>query len=149
MRLEKGDRAWGADLTTERTPLEAGLDALVKVDGREFIGREAMLARVGDASWTMVLLEIDDDAERLPFYAHALMQAGWPVGIVTSGAHGFRTGKTIALGYLRPGVSAEGLTVSLLGKEQAARELQEAPYDPGNLRLRGVHAAEPVAFTPA
>jgi dimethylglycine dehydrogenase len=148
MRLEKGYRAWGADLTTERTPLEAGLEALVKVDGREFIGREAMLARIGVGSWRMVLLEIDD-AERLPFYAHALMQAGRPVGIVTSGAHGFRTGKTIALGYLRPGVSAEGLTVSLLGKELAARELQEAPYDPGNLRLRGVHAAEPVAFTPA
>jgi dimethylglycine dehydrogenase len=147
MRLEKGYRAWGADLTTERTPLEAGLEALVKADGREFIGREAMLARIGVGSWRMVLLEIDD--ERLPFYAHAVMQAGRPVGIVTSGAHGFRTGKTIALAYLRPGVSAEGLTVSLLGKELAARELKEAAYDPGNLRLRGLHAAEPVAFTPA
>ena len=44
MRLEKGYRAWGADLTTERTPLEAGLDALVKTDGRAFVGRDAMLA---------------------------------------------------------------------------------------------------------
>ncbi|TPL07155.1 FAD-dependent oxidoreductase [Mesorhizobium sp. B2-4-14] len=147
MRLEKGYRAWGADLTTERTPLEAGLDALVKTEGRDFIGREAMLARVGDSAWTMVLLEIDDDAERLPFYAHAVLQAGRPVGIVTSGAHGFRTGKTIALAYLRPGVSAEGLSVSILGKELAARELREAPHDPGNLRPRGVHAAQPVAFT--
>ncbi|TPK92511.1 FAD-dependent oxidoreductase [Mesorhizobium sp. B2-4-17] len=147
MRLEKGYRAWGADLTTERTPLEAGLDALVKTEGRDFIGREAMLARVGDSTWTMVLLEIDDDAERLPFYAHAVLQAGRPVGIVTSGAHGFRTGKTIALAYLRPGVSAEGLSVSILGKELAARELRETPYDPGNLRPRGVHAAQPVAFT--
>ncbi|MET3581938.1 dimethylglycine dehydrogenase [Mesorhizobium robiniae] len=149
MRLEKGYRAWGADLTTERTPIEAGLGALVKADGRAFVGREALLERIGKGSWTMALLDIDDDGERLPFYAHAVMQAGRPVGIVTSGAHGFRTGKTLALAYLRPGISPEGLTVSILGKELVARELREAAYDPGNLRLRGVHAAEPVAFTPA
>ena len=149
MRLEKGYRGWGADLTTERTPLEAGLDDLVKTEGRAFVGREAMLARVGDSAWKMVLLEIDDDGQRLPFYAHAVMQADRPVGIVTSGAHGFRIGKTIALAYLRPGVSVEGLTVSILGKEFPARELSEPPYDPGNLRVRGLRADEPVALTPA
>jgi dimethylglycine dehydrogenase len=149
MRLEKGYRAWGADLTTERTPLEAGLDALVKTDGRAFIGREAMLERVGDGSWKMVLLGIDDDGERLPFYAHAVMQADRSVGVVTSGANGFRTGKILALAYLRPGVLAEALTVSILGKELTAQALREVPYDPGNLRLSGRHAGEPVAFTPA
>ena len=44
LRLEKGYRAWGADLTTERTPLEAGLDHLVRTEGREFPGREALLS---------------------------------------------------------------------------------------------------------
>jgi dimethylglycine dehydrogenase len=39
MRLEKGYRAWGADLTSERTPLEAGLDFLVKCEGRDFVRR--------------------------------------------------------------------------------------------------------------
>ena len=43
-RLEKGYRAWGVDLTTERTPLEAGLDHLVRTEGREFPGREALLS---------------------------------------------------------------------------------------------------------
>lgn len=108
-----------------------------------------MLARAGEGAWTMALLEIDDDVERLPFYAHAVMQAGRPVGIVTSGAYGFRTGKTIALAYLKPGVMADNITVSILGKELVARELQEAPYDPGNLRLRGLHAADPLTLTPA
>ncbi len=149
MRLEKGYRGWGADLTTERTPLEAGLNALVKTQGRTFIGREAMLARIGDGSWSMVLLEIKDDGERLPFYAHAVVQAGRPVGIVTSGARGFRTEKTLALAYLRPGVSTQGMVVSILGQEFSARALHEAPYDPGNLRLRGLQPAERPAFTPA
>ncbi|TPK50708.1 MULTISPECIES: FAD-dependent oxidoreductase [unclassified Mesorhizobium] len=149
MRLEKGYRAWGADLTTERTPLEAGLGALVKTDNRTFVGREAMLERIGESAWSMLLLEIDDDGERLPFYAHAVMQAGRPVGVVTSGSHGFRTGKTVALAYLRPGVAAEGLTVSILGRELTARELKKAPYDPDNLRLRGLQADAPAAFMPA
>ena len=45
MRLETGYRAWGADLTTERTPIEAGLDRFVRTEGRAFTGREALLAR--------------------------------------------------------------------------------------------------------
>jgi dimethylglycine dehydrogenase len=108
-----------------------------------------MLARIGESSWSMLLLEIDDDGERLPFYAHAVMQAGRPVGIVTSGSNGFRTGKTVALAYLRPGVAAESLTVSILGKELTARELKRAPYDPDNLWLRGLQADAPAAFMPA
>ena len=65
MRLEKGYRGWGMDLTTERSPLETGLSYLVKYEGRSFIGREAMLKR--QPGWDMVLLEIDTDGavERL------------------------------------------------------------------------------------
>ena len=146
LRLEKGYRAWGADLTTERTPLEAGLDALVKTDGRRFVGREAMLARTEGDCWRMALLEIEDDGERLPFSNHAVTQAGSPVGVVTSGGYGFRTTKPLALAYLRPGVADEGLAVSILGRELRARALAQAPYDPGNLRPRGV---QQTSFVPA
>lgn len=145
MRMEKGYRGWGVDLTTERTPLEAGLHSLVKTDGRSFIGRDAMLERVGDGAWRMALLEVEDDGERLPFYAHAVNQDGHPVGIVTSGARGFRTEKTLALAYMRPGISSEELSVSILGKELAARELEAPPYDAGNLRLRGMPEGAPTA----
>jgi dimethylglycine dehydrogenase len=137
MRLEKGYRAWGVDLTTERTPLEAGLDTLVKTDGRSFVGRDSMLERAGGGAWRMALLEIEPDPDRLPFYNHALIQAGRPVGIVTSAAYGFRTEKTLALAYVRPSVEGEALAVTVLGKELPARELGEVPYDAGNARLRG------------
>ena len=36
MRLEKGYRAWGSDLTTERDLLETGLEAFCKTEGRDF-----------------------------------------------------------------------------------------------------------------
>ncbi|MFE0018044.1 FAD-dependent oxidoreductase [Mesorhizobium sp. NPDC059054] len=145
MRLEKGYRGWGADLTTERTPLEAGLSALVKTDGRSFIGREAMLERQKARPWRMALLEIEDDGERLPFYSHAVLREGRPVGVITSGGYGFRTNKVLALAYLKPGIAGREFDISILGKELAALELEEAPYDPRNLRLRGLDHLQPAA----
>ncbi len=125
MRLEKGYPAWGADLTTERSPLEAGLGAFV----RESVG----LMRKDP--WRLVLLEIVP-GEVDPFYAHTVWQNGRAVGIVTSGAHGHRTGKTLSFAYLRDPEARDGLTVSLLGEHRAAVILDEIPYDPENLRLR-------------
>jgi dimethylglycine dehydrogenase len=93
----------------------------------------------------MALLEIEDDGERLPFYSHAVLQDGRPVGVITSGGYGFRTNKVLALAYLRPGVPEREFGVSILGKELAARELLEAPYDPRNLRLRGLEHLQPAA----
>ena len=133
MRLEKGYRAWGADLTTERTPLETGLDSFVKTEGRSFTGRDAMLAKA--QPWTMVLLDIDtSDVD--PFYAHAVFARGQPVGIVTSGAFGHRTKKTLALAFLREPGMREGLQVKILGNMRAARILDVPPYDPTNERLK-------------
>src|SRR3712207_8442348 len=45
MRLEKGYRLWGTDMTTEHDPYEAGLGFAVKLDKGEFVGREALLGR--------------------------------------------------------------------------------------------------------
>ena len=135
MRLEKGYRGWGADLTTERTPLESGLGYLVQPEAREFIGRGAMLARQTDAAWDMVLLEIEP-GEVDPFYAHPVLQGAKEVGVVTSGAYGHRTGKVLALAYLRDRTARDGLSISILGQPRAARILSRPPYDPGNEKLK-------------
>jgi dimethylglycine dehydrogenase len=135
MRLEKGYRAWGMDLTTERTPLEAGLGALVRAEGRNFAGREAMLARV--EPWSMVLLELDAPDNIEAFSAHTLLHGDAPVGIITSAAFGHRTGKRLALAYLRPRASGSEFTALVLGERVPARVLDAPPYDPGNRLLRG------------
>jgi 4-methylaminobutanoate oxidase (formaldehyde-forming) len=44
LRLEKGYRVWGADITPDDTPYEGGLGFAVKLDKGEFIGREALLS---------------------------------------------------------------------------------------------------------
>ena len=122
MRLEMGYRAWGADLTTERTPLEAGLGHLVKTEGRGFIGREALLERSqADIHWSMELLEFDDP-EFDPFYLHTIFRDEQPVGMATSGAYGHRLQKAIGLAYFRMPVTREDeLTVEILGRHSKAR----------------------------
>ena len=45
LRLEKGYRVWGADITPEESPFEAGLGFAVKLDKEAFVGRDALLAR--------------------------------------------------------------------------------------------------------
>lgn len=139
MRLEKGIAAWGADLTTERTALEAGLDAFVHPEGRQFTGRDAMLARQDDSPWQLVLLEVETDHDDPvdPFHAHAVHQGDRIVGIVTSGAFGHRTGMALALAYLREPAARSGLSVNILGRLHPAEILDQPPYDPDNLRPRG------------
>ena len=66
----------------------------------------------------------------------SLLRRGKPVGIVTSGAHGHRTGKTLALAYLRDPAARDHLEVAILGRRRAARILGQAPFDPTNSRLK-------------
>lgn len=137
MRLEKGYRAWGSDLTSERTPAESGMGAMIKTDGRAFRGKEKLMQRMQDsARWDMVLLEIETLGFD-PFYAHPVLQGERVVGIVTSAAHGHRTGKTLALAYLRDPGARHGLGVEILGRVCGAQVLERPPYDPDNSRLKG------------
>ena len=145
MRLEKAYRAWGMDLTTERTPLEAGLGALVRTKGRDFIGREALLALADSKdAWRMALLELTETDGRDPFHMHTVFAGDRPVGIVTSGAWGHRVDRALGLAYLTP-AAPEGadLAVEIIGHRSPARALDAAPYDAENRLLRD--DAEPEA----
>lgn len=136
MRLEKGYRGWGADLTTERSPAEAGLGLFVKTEGRAFMGRDALIDRMQSPDrWEMVLLDIKS-GDLDPFYAHAVYADGAPVGVVTSAAHGHRTGINLGLAYLRKRGCREGLTVNILGRHFDATVLEKPPFDAENTRLR-------------
>lgn len=134
MRLEKGYRAWGMDLTTERTPGEAGLGGFVKNNARDVVGlAEARKRDRGDDRWRMVLLEVLGEGPD-PFYSHPVFRGAEAVGIVTSAAHGHRTGMTLALAYLRDGArhSNANLSMEILGTRRSVRVLKQPPFDPEN-----------------
>ena len=137
MRLEKGYPAWGMDLSTERSPIEAGLERLVKLERREFVGRDAIANRPVDMS--LKLLEITGKG-RDPFALHPVFSDGQVCGLVTSGGCGHRTGKKLAFAYLKTNQFASGadLSVEICGEVSAAKILDLPPYDPQNLKLKQV-----------
>jgi dimethylglycine dehydrogenase len=86
----------------------------------------------------MVLLKLDDDHVSMPFYNHTVWQEGKPVGVVTSGGFGARTGSILALAYLTPDAKEGPMEVKVIDRVLAARILDEPPYDPQNKRMRGL-----------
>jgi len=142
MRLEKGYRGFGVDLTTERTPLEAGLGHLVRAEDRNFIGKDAMMRKAESGQkWRMKLFEVESGQGCIdPFYLHPVMQDGVAVGTVTSGAFGHRTGKSLALAYLTESasLSENGFGIEILGVNHQAKILSVPPYDPKNLKMNTV-----------
>ena len=86
----------------------------------------------------MVLLALDGD-EPDPYYGHSVYRGERPVGIVTSGAFGHRTGLALALAYLGDGADPDDtrLEVEILGERRVASVLRRAPYDPDGERTAG------------
>ncbi|MBW8636040.1 FAD-dependent oxidoreductase [Hoeflea sp. WL0058] len=139
MRIEKGFRSWKQDLSTEFSPLASGLQRFVDLDKPSFVGRDALVREQENGSplhFVMMELEPGDGAEApggAPVYSGSR-----PVGLVTSGGYGHRTGKSLALGYVPPKFNAAGceLEIGVFGERRPARVLAEAPFDPDNLRPR-------------
>jgi dimethylglycine dehydrogenase len=137
LRMEKAYAGWGAELTNEITPVEAGLDRFVKLD-HDFVGRAAVAAaKERGVATHLVYLEVgatdSDAAGGEPVFAD-----GKAIGVTTSGGHGHATGKSLAFAYVNPGFEAPGtkLEVELIGDRRPATVLAEPVYDPENARLR-------------
>jgi glycine cleavage system aminomethyltransferase T/glycine/D-amino acid oxidase-like deaminating enzyme len=140
LRLEKGYRSWGADMTYEHDPYEAGLGFAVKPDkvaNGEFIGREALLTRRENVRRLLTCLTLDGpDAFVLgkePVYA-----GDRAVGYVTSAAYGYTIGKGIAYAWLPSELSEPGteLQIGYFDRRITAVVSTEPLVDPGMHRLR-------------
>jgi dimethylglycine dehydrogenase len=137
LRLEKAYPGWGAELTNEVTPVEAGLDRFVDLD-HEFVGRAAVeAARQRGAATHRVYLAVEatdsDVAGGEPLFVD-----GAVIGVTTSGGYGHSTGRSLAFAYMDHGFETAGtrLEVELLGDRRPATVLAAPVYDPGNERPR-------------
>jgi dimethylglycine dehydrogenase len=138
MRLEKAYRAWGTELTAETNPYDAGLDRLVKIEGRDFIGKAAMEAvRAKGPQWRFAILKVDAPDADAPTNA-PIFRNGSHAGVVSSGGYGHTVGTSIALAFLKPGHEASGtaLEIEILGERRKALVVAEPLYDPANKRPR-------------
>ncbi|WP_305783188.1 GcvT family protein [Symbioplanes lichenis] len=109
LRLEKGYRAWGADMTTEHDPYEAGLGFAVRPDKGDFPGRAALLAKPPPAR-CLVPLVLADRAV-VPLGGEPVYAGGTAVGHVTSGAYGHTVGAPIAYAWVPAALATPGTAV--------------------------------------
>jgi 4-methylaminobutanoate oxidase (formaldehyde-forming) len=144
LRLEKGYRAWGADIGPDHTPLEAGLGWAVKL-GRDipFLGRQALLAQRQEGVKKRLACFTVDDPDTVLLGRETIYRDGQPVGWLTSGGFGYSVGKNIGYGYVRNpnGVDTAFLTAGTYELEVAAERLPcqlrlAALYDPQGTRVR-------------
>jgi glycine cleavage system aminomethyltransferase T/glycine/D-amino acid oxidase-like deaminating enzyme len=138
LRLEKGYRSFGADMTFEHDPYEAGLGFAVKLDKGDFIGREALLRRKDAQTRTLTCLTIDDPTDVVTGKEPVFVD-GRAVGYVTSAAYGYTIGKGIAYAWLptefaTPGQEAE---IGYFDRRVSAVVTAEPLFDPKMTRLRG------------
>ncbi|MDQ3121329.1 MAG: hypothetical protein M3Q59_02190, partial [Actinomycetota bacterium] len=135
LRLEKGYRVWGTDITPEVRPHEAGLDFAVKLDKGEFIGREAIAKPKNSGERLRCLTLADPRAVALG--SEPVRVSGALAGRVTSGGYGYTVEKSIAYAYL-PGELETGteVDVEIFGERVAGRIAEEPLFDPKGERIR-------------
>jgi glycine cleavage system aminomethyltransferase T/glycine/D-amino acid oxidase-like deaminating enzyme len=135
LRLEKGYRYFGADLTAGDNPLEAGLDFCVAWD-KDFTGRAALEGKTPERRLRTLL--VGNERYATVYGGEAIHAEGAVVGRVRSAGYGFTVGRNVALGYV-PAELEEGIKVGIevFGEVLPAEIARDVLYDPENARVRG------------
>ena len=139
LRMEKAYRGWGAELTGEISLVEAGMDRFVNLNKKSnFIGSEILREKLqSGVVIKIVYLELDvSDADARgnePVYHNNKI-----VGVVTSGAYGFRVNKSFAFAYVQAELAKDEteLVVEIQGQKRKAKILNEPAYDHQNKKLK-------------
>jgi len=145
LRMEKGYRSWGHDISGGDTPLEAGLGFAVAWDKPGgFTGREALL-RQREAGLARRLVHFAlADPGALAYHDEPVYRDGVLVGQLTSAAYGHTLGRAVALGYVTapaPGTGRSWFTsgtyeVEIACERVAAQASLRPFYDPASARPR-------------
>jgi glycine cleavage system T protein len=135
LRLEKGYRVWGADITPDDTPYEAGLGFAVKLDKGDFIGRDALSGATEPDRRLRCLTLADPRAVALGSEPVRVGDAA--VGRVTSGGYGYTVERSIAYAYLpaEHDVGTE-VAVEIFGDWVSGVVADEPLFDPAGGRIR-------------
>jgi aminomethyltransferase len=128
LRLEAALPLYGHELDETTSPLEAGLGRFVKLEGREFIGAEAIRRR-RDAGHERSLVGFALEGRGVARAEHAIAVDGETVGVVTSGAPSPTLGKSIGLAYVPPALAKPGTRIDVIIRGRATRaHVLETPF---------------------
>ncbi|MFF4127538.1 FAD-dependent oxidoreductase [Microbispora rosea] len=137
LRLEKGYRSFGTDMTFEHDPYEAGLGFAVKMDKGDFVGREALERRKENVRRRLTCLTVDDPTQ-VVMGKEPVYDGESAVGYVTSAAFGYTIGKGIAYAWLPAELATPGRTLEIgyFDRRVTAVVAEEPLFDPAMERLR-------------
>jgi glycine cleavage system aminomethyltransferase T/glycine/D-amino acid oxidase-like deaminating enzyme len=135
LRIEKGYRYMGTDLTGGDTPFQAGLGFCVALDKGDFVGRDALVGAGPGERRIRTLLVGEQDY--LPLYGgEAVLVDGATTGRVRSAAYGHTVERNVAYAYLPAELDAGArVEVEVLGTPVAAELAADVLVDPQNLAI--------------
>jgi len=138
LRLEKSYRVVGREMSVEYSAFETGLDRFVRMEKPDFIGKNGLAARQGNAANRFVTMQVHGVADADARGSEPVVLNGELIGRTTSGGYGWRVEKSLALAMVRPDLGEPGaeLEVVILGVPHRATVIAESPYDSDNLRLK-------------
>ncbi|MGQ4436094.1 MULTISPECIES: GcvT family protein [unclassified Streptomyces] len=138
LRLEKGYRSFGTDITYEHDPYEAGVAFAVRPDKGDFLGKTALERRKAAVQRQLTCLTIDDP-HSVVMGKEPVYEGERAVGYVTSAAYGYTIGKGIAYAWLPAALATPGtpLHIGYFDRRVEAVVAAEPLFDPTMSRLRG------------
>ncbi|MCP4392198.1 MAG: FAD-dependent oxidoreductase [Gammaproteobacteria bacterium] len=135
LRIEKGYRGFGAELTNEITLIEADCIRFYAPEKDEFRGRDATEAVRARRIVTQLVYGEVTATDCDIYGGEPVMQGDEVVGVCTSGGYGHVTGKSLAFAYVEPD-AVDGLEVVILGERRALTLLGEPAWDPDSARQK-------------
>jgi glycine cleavage system T protein len=139
LRLEKGYRVWGSDITSETDPFSSGLGFAVRLTKPvDFIGRDKLAELAPDGGRLRLCCLVLADPQSVALGNEPVKVDEEVVGRVTSGGLGYTLGTSIAYAWLPADYSQAGtrLTVEVFGVAVAAEVRADPLFDPKGERIR-------------
>ncbi|MBF2758913.1 MAG: FAD-dependent oxidoreductase [Ectothiorhodospiraceae bacterium AqS1] len=138
LRLEKGYRSWGAELTTEISPQAAGLSRFCSRT-KDYIGRAAVdEERLNPPPKRLATLSIDPAAPPC-WGTEPVIADGAVIGRITSAGFGWRSNRMLAVAWIDSASAEAGtvLAVQILLQDYKAVVVSDPVYDAENENLKG------------
>ncbi|MCP5100874.1 MAG: FAD-dependent oxidoreductase [Chloroflexi bacterium] len=144
LRMEKGYRHWGHDITDEDTPIEAGLGFAVKFNkGVEFNGRSILLKQKEEGVNKRLVQFALEDSNPLLYHNEPIYRNDKIVGYISSGMFGHTIGTSMGMGYIthHEPITAKFINsgtyeIEVANERIPARASIRPFYDPKSLRIR-------------
>ncbi|HEY6396801.1 MAG TPA: FAD-dependent oxidoreductase, partial [Solirubrobacteraceae bacterium] len=138
LRVEKGYRVWGSDITPDQTPFESGLGFCVR-GGDGFIGARGLREAEPRARLRCIVL---DDARSVVLGNEPVAIDGQVLGRVTSGGYGYTVERSIAYAYVPVEVDVGArVEIDIFGRWITGEVVRAPLFDPEGERVRGVLGA--------